>query len=84
MSDSTYYQRNRDVILNKTKVTMKTTKKNLKSTQEINIETFLKNKKVKRKNMEKTDIVICLKKKHKNEKNIKKTIARRKSLSIIV
>ena len=34
--------------------------------QEINMKTYLKNKKIKRENMEKTDTIICLKKKNKD------------------
>ena len=65
MSNSTYYQRNRDVILNRTKDYYENDKERLKSTQEINIETYLKKNK-KRENMEKTNIIICLKKKSKD------------------
>ena len=48
MSNSTYYQRNRDVILNRAKDYYENDKKRLKSTQEINIETYLKKNKKKR------------------------------------
>ena len=65
MSNSTYYQRNRDVILNRPKDYYENDKERLKSTQEINIETYLKKNK-KRENMEKTNIIICLKKKSKD------------------
>ena len=65
MSNSTYYQRNRDVILNRAKDFYENDKERLKSTQEINIETYLKKNK-KRENMEKTNIIICLKKKSKD------------------
>ena len=65
MSNSTYYQRNRDVILNRAKDYYENDKERLKSTQEINIETYLKKNK-KRENMEKTNIIICLKKKSKD------------------
>ena len=65
MSNSTYYQRNRDVILNRVKDFYENDKERLKSTQEINIETYLKKNK-KRENMEKTNIIICLKKKSKD------------------
>ena len=37
-------------------------KKDLRGKQEINTETYLKKKKIKKENMEKTDITICLKK----------------------
>ena len=48
MSNSTYYQRNRDVILNRAKDYYENDKERLKSTQEINIETYLKKNKKKR------------------------------------
>ena len=48
MSNSTYYQRNRDVILNRPKDYYENDKERLKSTQEINIETYLKKNKKKR------------------------------------
>ena len=53
----TYYQKNRDVILNRAKDYMKMIKKDQEGKQEINAEAYLK-KKIKRENMEKTDIVI--------------------------
>ena len=65
MSESaylTYYQRNRDMILNRAKDYYENDKE---SKQEKNTETYLKKKKIKRDNMEKTDIAICLKKKSK-------------------
>ena len=52
--------------------------------REINTETYLKKKKIKRQNMEKTVIRIWLKKKNKDEKNIKKIIARQESLNLIM
>ena len=39
---------------------------------EINTETYLRKKKIKRENMEERDTIICLKKRNKNYKNIKK------------
>ena len=59
----TYYQRNRDVILNRAKDYYENDKG---GKQEINTETYLKKKKIKRENMEKTDTTICLKKKNKD------------------
>ena len=52
MVKTTYYQRNREIMLNTAK--------------EINIETYPKKIKRKRENMEKKDIEICLKKRSKN------------------
>ena len=56
MSNKIYYQRNREVILNKAK-------DYYENKQEINIETYLKKKKLKKENMEKIDTTRCLKKK---------------------
>ena len=66
MDNTTYYQRNRDIALNKAKEYYKNNNKRLKNKQEINIETYLKKIKIKKKNMEKIDIIIRLKKKSKN------------------
>ena len=46
MSEATYYQRNREVILNRAKYYYKNNKELLKREQEINIENYLKKKKV--------------------------------------
>ena len=45
---------------------MKMIKKGLESKQEINIQIYLKKKKIKIYNMEKIDTVICLNKRNKN------------------
>ena len=60
----TYYQRNRDVILNRAKDYYEKDKERSRGKQEINIKTYLKKIRIKKKNMEKTDI-ICLKRKSK-------------------
>ena len=52
--------------------------------REINTETYLKKKKIKRQNMEKTDSIICLKKKNKDQKNIKKINVKLKGLNIAI
>ena len=62
-ADLTYYQRNRDVILNRAKDYYENDKG---GKQEINTETYLKKKKIKRENMEKTDTAISLKKRNKD------------------
>ena len=47
MSETTYYQRNREVILNKTKDYYENNKELLRErAREINIENYLKNKKM--------------------------------------
>ena len=52
--------------------------------REINTETYLKKKKIKRQNKEKTDSIMCLKKKNKDQKNIKKINVKLKGLNIAV
>ena len=58
MGESTYYQRNRDVILNKAN--------DLEIMQEVNTEIYLKKKKIKRENMGNIDVIIRLKKTNKD------------------
>ena len=77
-ADFTYYQRNRHVILNRAKDYYKNDKERLREQAEINTETYLKKKKIKRQNMEKTDSAICLKKKKQRLKEYQKIIARLK------
>ena len=57
----TYYQRNREVILNKAKDYYKNDKDRLKNRQEINTKTYLKKRKIKKENMGKKHITICRK-----------------------
>ena len=54
MSEKSYYQRNRDVLLN----IMEPVKKDSQSMQGINTETFLKKKRTNRENIGKTDTII--------------------------
>ena len=63
MDNTTYYQRNREKLLNKAKDYYQNDKENKK---ERNIETYLKKIKRKRENVEEIDIVICLKKRSTN------------------
>ena len=65
MSETTYYERNRDVIVNRAKDYNKNDKERLRVMREINTEIYWKRKKTKRDNMEKIDI-IWLKKRIKN------------------
>ena len=58
MGESTYYQRNRDVILNRAN--------DLEIMQEVNTEIYLKKKKIKRENMGNIDVIIRLKKTNKD------------------
>ena len=64
MDNTTYYQRNRDVVLNKAKEYYKNNNKRLK--EQVNKETYLRKIRTKKENMEKVDIIICLKKRSKN------------------
>ena len=74
MNNTTYYQKNREVILNRAKDHYENDK------QEINTETYLKKIKRKRENTEKIDIIICLKKKKAKIKRIPKKISRSKNV----
>ena len=65
MDNTTYYQRNKEIMLNRARDYYGNDKERLKDKQEINIETYLKKIKRKRENMEKIDIT-CLKKRNKN------------------
>ena len=58
MGESTYYQRNRDVILNRAN--------DLGIMQEVNTEIYLKKKKIKRENMGNIDVIIRIKKTNKD------------------
>ena len=66
MSDLTYYQRNREVILNRTKYYYENDKKRLREQARDKYRNLSEEEKIKRENMEKTDIAICLKKKNKD------------------
>ena len=72
MSGVTYYQRNREVILNRTKDYYETDKERLREKARGKYRNLSEEDKKKKKNMEKTDILICLKKRNKNWKNTKK------------
>ena len=63
MNNSTYFQRNREIILNRAKDYYENDKERLREQEEINIETYPMKIKRKRENMEKIDIIVCLKKK---------------------
>ena len=75
MSEVTYYQRNRDVILNGVKDYYENDRARLRvqaRDKYRNLSEEDKNKK--KKNMEKTDIIICLKKRNKNKKIVIKIV----------
>ena len=66
--EETYYQKNKDVILNRAKDYYENDKERLKEQQEINTEeeNYPKKKKNKKKRIWKIDITICLKKRNKD------------------
>ena len=64
--DLTYYQRNRDVILNRAKDYYENDKKRLREQARDKYRNLSEEEKIKRENMEKTDATICLKKRNKD------------------
>ena len=62
----TYYQKNRDEILNRAKDYYKNDKARLREQVRDKYRNLSEEDKNKKKNMEKTDIIICLKKRNKN------------------
>ena len=66
MSEKTYYQRNRDVILNRAKYYYENDKERLRGQARDKCSNLSEEEKTKRQHMEKTDIIICLKKRNKN------------------
>ena len=63
MSGTTYYQRNKEVILNRTNEYYRNNKEILREKARKNTENCLKKKIRSKGSMEETDITICLKKK---------------------
>ena len=64
--DLTYYQRNRDVILNRGKDYYENDKERLRDPAKNKYRNLSEEEKIKKENMEKIDIVICLKKRKKD------------------
>ena len=62
MSETTYYLRNREVILNRSKDYYKNNKGLLRERAKKNTDNYLKRKKYKKRVWKKKDIIICLKK----------------------
>ena len=62
----TYYQKNRDVILNRAKDYYKNDKERLKEQAIDKYKKLSEEEKIKKENMERIDIVICQKKRNKN------------------
>ena len=65
-ADLTYYQRNRDVILNRAKDYYENDKERLREQAKDKYRNVSKEEKIKRENMEKTDTTTCLKKRNKD------------------
>ena len=65
-ADLTYYQRNRDVILNRAKEHYENDKERLREQAKDKYRNLSEEEKIKRENMEKTDTAICLKKENKD------------------
>ena len=71
-ADLTYYQRNRDVILNRAKDYYENDKERLREQARDKYRNLSEEEKIKRENMEKTHIAICLKEKTKTKRISKK------------
>ena len=80
MSSTTYYQRNRDVILHRAKEYYKNDKERLRKKARDKYKNLSEEEKKERENMEKIDIIICLEKRNKNYKNIKKNIEKKQEI----
>ena len=78
MNNTTYYQRNREVILNRAKDYYENNKERLRDKYR-NLSEEDKNKK---REHETIDIIICQKKRNKKTKRISKKISRGKNVSI--
>ena len=66
MSNTTFYQENRDVILNRVKNYYENDKKKLRERARYNYRNLSEEDKIKRENVEEADTIICLKKRNKN------------------
>ena len=66
MNNTTYYQRNRDVAVNKAKEYYKNNNKRLKKQARNKYRNLSEEDKKKKENMEKIDIIKCPKKRSKN------------------
>ena len=66
MDNTTYYQRNREMMLNRAKDYYGNDKERLREQVRNKYRNLSEEGKKKRENMEKIDIIICLKKKNRN------------------
>ena len=80
-----YYQKNRDVILNRAKYYYENDKERLRKQARDKYRNLSEEEKYKKKRIwKKTDISICLKKRKKTKRISKKTIVKQKNLNIII
>ena len=79
MSETTYYQKNRDVILNRAKGYYKNNKELLRERAKYKYRELSEEEKNIRREYGKKYIITCLKKIRKNQNNIKKIIVRLKN-----
>ena len=82
MSNTTYYQRNKDVISKRAKDYYESDKERLRKKARDKYRDLSEEEKIKRENMEERDTAICLKKRKKNYKNIKKITVRLKHFDL--
>ena len=68
MTEETYYQRNREVILNRAKYYYENKKERLREQARDKYKNLLEDKKIERENIEEVDIIICLKKETKTKR----------------
>ena len=80
----TYYQKNRDVILNRAKDYYENDKEKLREQARDKYRNLSEEEKNKKENMEKLDILICLKKRKKTKIIPKKLSKGKKNLNIII
>ena len=80
----TYYQKNRDVILNRAKDYYENDKEKLIEQARDKYRNLSEEEKNKKENMEKLDILICLKKRKKTKIISKKLSKGKKNLNIII
>ena len=80
----TYYQKNRDVILNRAKDYYENDKEKLREQARDKYRNLSEEEKNKKENMEKLDILICLKERKKTKIISKKLSKGKKNLNIII
>ena len=84
-TDLTYYQKTREVILNRAKDYYENNKKKLKSKQKINTKTYLKKKKIKKREHRRNRYRnVSEEKKQRLKEYQKKIIARQERVNIIM